>query len=81
MQYKKSINSYQHLVVISCNKIFLCFSIYRVINVPIGDDNIAKRVNSLPRTESNSGIVNVGIKRKLNLKNYHSFGLINPGRV
>ena len=43
----------------------------RVINVPIGDDNIAKRVTSLPRTEENSGMVNVGMKRKLNMKNYH----------
>ena len=48
----------------------------RVINVPIGDDNIAKRVNSLPRTEDNSGMINVGLKRKLNMKNYHKHGLI-----
>ena len=53
----------------------------RVINVPITDDNIAKRVNSLPRTEKNSGMVNIGLKRKLNLKNYHRYGLINPERV
>ena len=37
----------------------------RVINVPIADENIAKRLNSLPRTEKNSGMVNVGLKRKL----------------
>ena len=53
----------------------------RVINVPITDDNIAKRVTSLPRTEDNSGLVNVGLKRKLNMKNYHKHGLINPDRV
>ena len=53
----------------------------RVINVPIDDDNIAKRVTSLPRTEENSGMVNIGIKRKLNMKNYHKHGLINPDRV
>lgn len=53
----------------------------RVINVPIGDDNIAKRVNSLPRTEEDSGMVNVGLKRKLNMKNYHKHGLICPHRV
>ena len=53
----------------------------RVINVPIGDANISKRVNSLPRTEENSGMVNIGIKRKLNMTNYHKYGLINPDRV
>ena len=56
-------------------------SLNRVINVPITDDNIAKRVNSLPRSEDNSGMVNVGLKRKLNMKNYHKHGLINPNRV
>ena len=53
----------------------------RVINVPINDDNIARRVKSLPRTEENSGMINVGLKRKLNMKNYHKYGLINPVRV
>ena len=53
----------------------------RVINVPISDDNIAKRVTSLPRTEDNSGMVNIGLKRKLNMTNYHKYGLINPDRV
>ena len=53
----------------------------RVINVAIADDNIAKRVDSLPRTEDNSGLVNVGLKRKLNMKNYHKQGLIKPHRV
>ena len=56
-------------------------SLNRVINVPITDDNIAKRVNSLPRSEDNSGMVNIGLKRKLNMKNIHKFGLINPDRV
>ena len=40
----------------------------RVINVAIADDNIAKLVDSLPRTEDNSGLVNVGLKRKLNMR-------------
>ena len=53
----------------------------RVINVPISDDNIAKRVTSLPRTEDNSGMVNIGLKRKLNMTNYHKHGLIDPDRV
>ena len=49
--------------------------------MPITDDNIAKRVTSLPRTEENSGMVNIGLKRKLNMKNTHRQGLINPHRV
>ena len=53
----------------------------RVINVPISDENISKRVTSLPRTSDNSGMVNIGLKRKLNMKNYHKQGLINPHRV
>ena len=53
----------------------------RVVNVPIEDDNIAKTVSSLPRTDENSGMVNVGLKRKLDMKNTHKFGLINPSRV
>ena len=53
----------------------------RVINVPISDENISKRVTSLPRTSDNSGMVNIGLKRKLNMKNYHKQGLINPHKV
>ena len=49
---------------------------YRIL-----DDNIAKRVNSLPRTTDNSGMVLIGLKRKLNMKNVHKFGLINPESV
>ena len=47
----------------------------------IQDDNIAKTVASLPRTEDDSGMVNVGIKRRLKMKNYHKSGLISPNRV
>ena len=54
---------------------------FRVINVPIDDQNIAKVVTSLPRTEDDSGMVNIGLKRKLNMKSYHRHGLINPDRV
>lgn len=51
----------------------------RVISVPITDTNIAKRVTSLPRSENNSGMINIGIKRKLKMKNIHKHGLIKPG--
>ena len=38
-------------------------------------------VNTLPRTESNSGMVNIKLKRKMSMKNYHKFGMINPSRM
>merc|ERR1712079_584006 len=53
----------------------------RVISVPIPDDNIAKRVNKLPRNENNSGIVTVRLKRRMKMKNYHNIGIINTDRV
>ena len=53
----------------------------RVINVPVPDDNIAKNVNTLPRNESNSGMVNVKLKRNMYLKNYHKAGMIYPPRI
>ena len=53
----------------------------RVINVPVSDTNIAKRATTLPRNDTNCGLVTVRLKRKLGLKNYHKFGMINPDRV
>jgi hypothetical protein len=42
----------------------------RVINVPMDDDDIIKTVTNLPRTEKNSGMVIVGLKRDLTLKKF-----------
>ena len=53
----------------------------RVVNVPIEDDDIIKQVNSLPRTEKNSGMVTVKLKRKLGMKNYHKMGRIRPEKI
>ena len=53
----------------------------RVINIPISDNNISKRVSSLPKSEDNSGLVNIGLKRMIEMKNYHKHGLVNPDRV
>ena len=53
----------------------------RVINIPISDDNISKNVSSLPRNEDNSCLVYIGLKRKLDMKNYHKHGMINPENV
>ena len=59
------------MAILSIILIHYFLILHRVINVPIPDENIAKRVNSLPRTEENSGMENIGLKRKLNMKNYH----------
>ena len=53
----------------------------RIINVAIEDEDIIKEVTSLPRTEKNSGMVTVGMKRKLDLKNYHKLGMIRPEAI
>ena len=53
----------------------------RIISVPIPDDNIAKRVNTLPRNETNCGIVTVRLKRRMKMKNYHNIGNINIDRL
>ena len=50
----------------------------RVINVAIEDDDIIKL---LPRTEKNSGMVTVGMKRKMDIKNYHKLGMIRPEKI
>ena len=53
----------------------------KVVNVPICDDDIIKEVTSLPRTEKNSGMVNIKLKRKMGIKNYHKMGLIRPEKI
>ena len=53
----------------------------RIINVAIEDDDIIKEVTSLPRTKKNSGMITVGMKRKMDLKNYHKLGMIRPDRI
>ena len=53
----------------------------RVINVPIDDDDIIKTVSSLPRTEKNHGMVTVGLKRDMSLRNFHKKEMVSPERV
>jgi hypothetical protein len=53
----------------------------RVINAAIEDDDIIKHVTSLPRTEQNSGMITVGMKRKMDIKNYHKLGMIRPENI
>ena len=53
----------------------------RVVNVPIEDNDIIKHVTSLPRTDKNSGMVTVQMKRKMTMKNIHKRGLIRPDKI
>ena len=53
----------------------------RVINVPMDDDDIIKTVTNLPRTEKNSGLVIVGLKRDLTLKKFEKLEMISPDKV
>ena len=53
----------------------------RIINVAIEDDDIIKEVTSLPRTKKNNGMIFVGMKRKMDLKNYHKSGMIRPQKI
>ena len=53
----------------------------RVINVPMDDDDIIKTVTNLPRTEKNSGMVIVGLKRDLTLKKFEKLEMISPDKV
>ena len=52
-----------------------------VINVPIGDDDIIKTVNALPRTQINNGLVTVGLKRDVAMKNFHKLQKVRPDKV
>ena len=53
----------------------------RIINVPIEDNDIIREVTSLPRTDKNSGMVTVQMKRKMTMKNIHKRGLIRPDKI
>ena len=40
----------------------------KIINVPIPDDDVIKTVSNLPRRSNNDGMVNVRLKRKIEIK-------------
>ena len=50
-------------------------------HVPMDDDDIIKTVTNLPRTEKNSGMVIVGLKRDLTLKKFEKLEMISPDKV
>ena len=52
----------------------------RVINVPLHDSDIQKTISMLPRTPDEAQIVDVKLKRKLDMKNSHSHAYIRQSK-
>ena len=53
----------------------------QIVNIPIGDEDVLNTVQTLPRTPSEAGLIEVKLKRKLGYKNYHQYEYINPDKV
>jgi hypothetical protein len=53
----------------------------RLVNVPIGEQDILNTLKSLPRTPTEAGIIPVGLKRKLEYKTTHLQQLIDVKKI
>ena len=53
----------------------------RLVNIPIGEQDIMKTVKSLPRTPAEAGIIEVSLKRKLEYKTTHVMQLIDTRKI
>ena len=53
----------------------------RIVNVPISDDDIVKTIDTLPRSQNESGLVHVQLKRMLTLKNPYNEEMIRPAKT
>ena len=53
----------------------------KVINVPISVDAMNRTLEQLPRTPAQAGLIQIGLKRKLDMVNTHKKQLINPNKV
>ena len=53
----------------------------RLVNVPIGEQDILNTLKSLPRTPGEAGIIPVGLKRKLEYKTTHLQQLIDVKKI
>ena len=52
----------------------------KVINVRVHEDDIVNTITSLPRTPNEAGLIEVDLKRKVELKNSHIKQLIDPSK-
>ena len=53
----------------------------RLVNIPIGEQDVVNTLKSLPRTPAEAGIVTVGLKRKLEYKTTHLQQLIDVKKI
>ena len=53
----------------------------RLINIPIGTDDVLNTLQKLPRTPKEAGLLEVKLKRKLDYKNTHKQAYIDPKKM
>ena len=53
----------------------------RLVNIPIGEQDIIQTVKNLPRTQAEAGIIEVSLKRKLEHKTTHIMQLIDTRKI
>ena len=53
----------------------------RPIAVPIDEERLVKNVTSLPRCSDDSGLIAVGMKRQMKLKNFYKLEMIRPKKI
>ena len=53
----------------------------RLINIPIGSDDVINTLECLPRTPKEAGLIEVKLKRKLEYKNNHQQAFIDPQKI
>ena len=53
----------------------------KIVNIPIGDDDILNTLEQLPRTPKDAGLIGVELKRKKEYKNTHKQQLIDPQKL
>ena len=53
----------------------------RVINIPIDKENIINTIERLPRLPTESGLVEIKLKRKMEYKNNHKREFVDPNKI
>ena len=53
----------------------------RVINIPIEKENIINTITQLPRLPTESGLVEIKLKRKMTYKNNHKREFVDPNKI
>ena len=53
----------------------------RLVNVPVGPNDIINTIQNIPRTPKEAGLIQVKLKRKLEFKNFHKHEYIDPKKI